>query len=183
MPGIALRTLRELRKLSQEDLATASGLERVEVSKIENGVNQARSYRIRTALARGLGLTLDQIAGLLEGRLPPEDLVHPPANDSKSSPLRDLPSWPAAAERARLAVDELDAPLVDEVGGFVPPAPIARVTVALVTALVGAWKGVRPVGDLPPLARPTTFASPAVGEARSVGAEAEGKSGKGKRKK
>ena len=104
-----------------------------------------------------------------------------PAGDARR--LRDLPSWPAAAQRARLAGGGLGAPPADEVGGFVPPAPIERVTVAFVTALVGAWKGVRPVGDLPPLARPTTFASPAVGEARSVGAEEEGKSGKAKRKK
>ena len=42
----------------------------------------------------------------------------------------------AVAERARGLVDELDAPLVDEVGGFVPPAPIDRVTVALARCAV-----------------------------------------------
>lgn len=85
---------------------------------------------VLVAMCSAEGFSADEVLGLR----PPSAPTERPARR-----LRDLPTWPAAAERARLAVDELDAPLVDEVGGFVPPAPIERVTVALVTALVVAW--------------------------------------------
>lgn len=160
---------------SDASFARACGITPGALNAIKNG-GRGGGMRALEAIAHGLGrkpweMYREALGG---GRVD--------ASTSGEPPLRDLPSWPAVAERARLAVDELDAPLVDEVGGFVPPAPIERVTVALVTALVGAWKGVRPAPVAPPpVARRDAYddlAPPAV--ETTLATE---KSGKAKRKK
>lgn len=65
-------TIRGLRKalgMTQETLADRSALERVEISNLESGRNQATSVRIFRGLARGFGLDLQQAADLLDGVL------------------------------------------------------------------------------------------------------------------
>jgi transcriptional regulator with XRE-family HTH domain len=64
--------VREMRKalgLTQEGLAKAAGLNRIEIMKVERGTNKASSHRMRCALASGFGLSREDSDDLLEGRI------------------------------------------------------------------------------------------------------------------
>lgn len=56
-----VRTLRLSLGLTQQQLADRAGLARLEIVNIETGRNQMTSHRIRVGLARGLGLSLEQL--------------------------------------------------------------------------------------------------------------------------
>lgn len=58
-----LRAVRELRAMSQEDLATASGIRRATVSQLERGENAARPATLRK-LARALKVGPEQLVDL-----------------------------------------------------------------------------------------------------------------------
>lgn len=64
-----VRALRKALKLTQEELGKRGDLDRVEVTRVENGWNQATSGRIRHGLAKGFGLTLEAAYAYLEGRI------------------------------------------------------------------------------------------------------------------
>lgn len=64
-----VRLLRHALGWSQELLAERAGLLRTEVSKIETGHNKLSSFATRQAIAKGFGLTMEQLADLLDERL------------------------------------------------------------------------------------------------------------------
>lgn len=69
--GAQVRALRELLQLTQEQVAERAGIERTVVVKVEAGVNKLSSFNARTAMARGLGLTIEQLTDLISGDLTP----------------------------------------------------------------------------------------------------------------
>jgi transcriptional regulator with XRE-family HTH domain len=74
--GSRVRELRAALRLTQEQLAAAGGLpDRVRVAKVESGKNQASSYAMRNALAKGFGLCIDDFDAYLDGRLAVADAV------------------------------------------------------------------------------------------------------------
>ena len=68
-PGDRIRAIRKALGLTQEDVAARAGIRRDAVVKVESGANQAGSAAIRSGLARAFGLTSDDIASVLEGRI------------------------------------------------------------------------------------------------------------------
>lgn len=70
-----VKARRLARGMTQEALALAGGLERVEVVGIENGKNNATTARVRRALARGARVGLEDLFEHLDGDLPLEELV------------------------------------------------------------------------------------------------------------
>ena len=64
-----LRALRKKIGITQEALAAKGGLDRVEVSNLESGRNQATSVRILRGLAIGFGLSLQDTADFIDGQL------------------------------------------------------------------------------------------------------------------
>lgn len=80
----ALKQLRESLKLTQEQLAerTDGQLTRIDIVHLETGKNKGSTARVRTALAKALHLTLDQVAALLErGEMPDPDAPAVVADD------------------------------------------------------------------------------------------------------
>ncbi len=75
VPGFAaaIRRIREERKMSIDDLAASTGINRNSIAKIERE-ERSPSLRIALALAVGLGVSLD----LLCGRWQQEDDQHEP---------------------------------------------------------------------------------------------------------
>jgi transcriptional regulator with XRE-family HTH domain len=67
--GDRVRALRKTLGLTQEQLADAGELDRTEVTRVENGYNQATSGRIREKLARGFGLSLENTYAFLDGKI------------------------------------------------------------------------------------------------------------------
>lgn len=59
--GFKLREVREAKKMSQEELEAASGISRQTISAIENGKSTCVMSDTLVALARALGVTVDQI--------------------------------------------------------------------------------------------------------------------------
>ena len=66
MAGIRLRTLRESLGLSQLELSRRSGIAQESLSRIETDRRDPRLGTLQR-LARGLGLSLDQLMGRLSG--------------------------------------------------------------------------------------------------------------------
>src|SRR5437016_564880 len=67
--GLRVRALRKGLGLTQEQLADAGGLRRVEVVRVETGGNKASSHAIRKGLARGFGLSREELDALLDDQL------------------------------------------------------------------------------------------------------------------
>lgn len=59
--GYKLREVRESRHMTQEELAEKSGISRVTISAMENGVERNTTSRTLVKLAEALGVTIDQI--------------------------------------------------------------------------------------------------------------------------
>lgn len=74
-PGDRVKAIRKALGLTQEEVASRPGMRRDAVVKVESGANQAGSAAIRAGLARAFGLTLDDVASVLEGRLDAEGAV------------------------------------------------------------------------------------------------------------
>ena len=69
-PGNKIRALRTRLGLTQEGVAErGGGIDRTEVVAVETGRNKATTVRIRGALARGLGLSIEQLGAFLSGDL------------------------------------------------------------------------------------------------------------------
>lgn len=65
-----VRAIRRRLRLSQEDFAERCGIERVVVWQLENGRNKGTSAAIQTALARGAGMTLEELRRYLSRAAP-----------------------------------------------------------------------------------------------------------------
>lgn len=93
-----VKALRAARGFTQEQLAHAGGLERVEIVSIETGRNQAGTARIRKALARGARVGLDEMFRYLDGEIELDELLRSapstPRPPSQSPyPNRDSAIW------------------------------------------------------------------------------------------
>lgn len=74
--GERIRSLRESLHLSQDEFVRRAGLpNRTYVSKFESGTNKATSYEALSALARGFGLTIQEMTDYLSGTFVPM-IVH-----------------------------------------------------------------------------------------------------------
>ena len=87
-----VKALRIALGLTQDQLAEAGGLTRVEVSHLETGKNKATSNRIRQLLARAAAVQVDDINAYLDGDIHLEALMvrrgssrSPDRNDASSS--------------------------------------------------------------------------------------------------
>lgn len=139
-----VRELRKARGLTQEQLAVAGGLERVEVVQIESGKNQAGSSRIGRALAKGARVGLEDLFKYLDGEIGLDDLLRAPSTprplDAGPFPNRSLAVM--ILKEARFPADiiakiESEEPERDRTAygwiklaealayDFPPPAPIA----------------------------------------------------------
>ncbi|XXX79281.1 GIY-YIG nuclease family protein [Sorangium sp. So ce134] len=72
-PGARLRALRTAVGLHQHSFADAVGIDRVVICKIECDKHKVTSYRYMAGLARVFGLSTDEFAGFLDGRIPLRD--------------------------------------------------------------------------------------------------------------
>jgi hypothetical protein len=72
-PGARLRALRTSVGLHQHVVAEAAEIDRVVVCKIERDKHKVTSYRHMSGLARVFGLSTDEFAGFLDGRMPLRD--------------------------------------------------------------------------------------------------------------
>lgn len=59
--GYKIKETREAKGMTQEDLATASGVSRVTISGLENGTERATTTKTLVKIARALGVSVDQI--------------------------------------------------------------------------------------------------------------------------
>lgn len=67
--AVRVRALRTKLGWSQEELALRAAVHRVNIVRVETGSNKLSSYAMRAALARGFGLTLEDVNAFLAGRL------------------------------------------------------------------------------------------------------------------
>jgi DNA-binding XRE family transcriptional regulator len=116
-----VKALRKSLNLTQEVLAERGGLERVEVSNLESGRNQATSVRILRGLAKGFGLELQDALDFVDGTLS--------VDAAAAKTVR-------AGREARSA-RELAAELAREIG--VSERAVAAVLAEPVTAEREAW--------------------------------------------
>jgi transcriptional regulator with XRE-family HTH domain len=83
--GDRVKELRGLLDLSQQKVGELSGLGRIAIVKIEGGHNQLSSFEARAKLARGFGLSIEQLCAMLDGSLSPSEamkLSHPVATEN-----------------------------------------------------------------------------------------------------
>jgi molybdopterin molybdotransferase/putative molybdopterin biosynthesis protein len=172
--GARLRSARQVRGLSQQQLAGMAGVSRQALSAVEAGHSDP-SLRVALALAQALGVTIEELFG--PGAAPPR--------------LRANPVAPAVAAGGRVALAPMGEsfvalPLAGDSAaqpGFVPaggvvavPAAPARDEVAGPVALAGGEVAVEPIGPprpalvvagcdpaLPLLATPLARLDPPVG--------------------
>lgn len=114
--GTRAKALRERLGLTQDQAAERGGLRRDEVTKVERGTNKASTSRIREGLARAYGVTLDQLAGYLEGSLslaslplpemPPRESPQVERDDAHGALAAEL--W-RVADRERHTLADVDA--------------------------------------------------------------------------
>lgn len=99
-----IKALRKELGLTQEALAERGGLERVEVSNLESGRNQATSVRILRGLAKAFALSLQDAAEFVDGTLSVEEA----AQRSRAGGSGPRPPREIAADLAReIGVSEL----------------------------------------------------------------------------
>ena len=59
--GYKIREMREARDMTQEELATKSGVSRVTISGLENGTERNTTSKTLVKIARALDCTVEQI--------------------------------------------------------------------------------------------------------------------------
>lgn len=64
-----VRALRAAMRMGQAEFARQAGLAREHLSNVERGANKAGSAAMRAALARGVGVGLEEMHAYLEGSL------------------------------------------------------------------------------------------------------------------
>lgn len=118
--GTLLR-LRAKREIGQSELARELGFSQAYISKLESGlVNYERlPLATITKLARGLGFTLEDWPGILQGIMPPRRAGHvqgtAQAEPAPEPPALDLPEGLLEAGERYAAIDPLIAhPQVQE---------------------------------------------------------------------
>jgi transcriptional regulator with XRE-family HTH domain len=124
-----MKAMRKRLNLTQEAVADKSGgvLERVEVSKVESGKNQARADRVRQGFATAFGITRDRLAAYLDGDIDLDEALRPDTVTITTDPDDVYPNRARAIAAARLLMfDERDIAVVAAVPGFksdVDPEP------------------------------------------------------------
>jgi transcriptional regulator with XRE-family HTH domain len=63
--GDVIRTMRERRGLSQRDLASNARVSQPYLAQLENGTRKRPAFDIVVKIARGLGLSLDELSALV----------------------------------------------------------------------------------------------------------------------
>jgi transcriptional regulator with XRE-family HTH domain len=106
-PGDRVKAIRKALGLTQEDVAARAGIRRDAVVKVESGANQAGSAAIRSGLARAFGLTLDDVASVLEGRLDAEGAVRRARGEL--APVVPITAAAAPRGETRVVYDDEDA--------------------------------------------------------------------------
>lgn len=66
--GEALREARQRLGISTRDLERATGVANAQISKVESGARPDPSFRTVTRLAKGIGVSLDDLLARVEGR-------------------------------------------------------------------------------------------------------------------
>jgi putative molybdopterin biosynthesis protein len=139
--GVRLRLARQARGFSQQQLAGMAGVSRQAVSAVESGLSDP-SLRVALALARALGMTVEQMFGQAT-----------PSVQVTARPVAPLASQGARVTLAPMGEGFVALPLSGSAvsrAGFLPAGGLTADTVG-----AGRWSGataqVRPVG--PP--RPT----------------------------
>lgn len=66
--GAVLREARHGAGLSTRDLERATGISNAQISKVEGGARSDPSFRTVARLARGIGISLDEVLARTEGR-------------------------------------------------------------------------------------------------------------------
>lgn len=107
-PGDRVKAIRKALGLTQEEVAARAGMRRDAVVKVESGANQGGSAAIRSGLARAFGLSLDDVASVLEGRLDAEGAVRRARGDL--APVVPITAAVAAPRgETRVVYDDEDA--------------------------------------------------------------------------
>ena len=73
--GERLKRLREMRGLSQNELARRAGISHPVISDLERGVREDMTVSTAKALARALGVSLEMLVGDVETELQPAGLA------------------------------------------------------------------------------------------------------------
>jgi transcriptional regulator with XRE-family HTH domain len=73
--GERLKRLREMRGLSQNELARRAGISHPVISDLERGVREDMAVSTAKALARALGVSLEMLVGSEESELQPAALA------------------------------------------------------------------------------------------------------------
>jgi transcriptional regulator with XRE-family HTH domain len=60
--GEVIRTIREARGLSQRDLAATARISQPYLAQLENGTRKRPAFDIVVKIARGLGMSLDELS-------------------------------------------------------------------------------------------------------------------------
>lgn len=68
------KKLRDVVGMSQEDVADAGGIDRLDVQQFEKG-NKHNSHKVRRGLARGMNLTQDDLDDYLDGLISLEEAI------------------------------------------------------------------------------------------------------------
>lgn len=79
-----LRPLRKAAKLTQQTLADAAGLTRLEIVNLEGGRNRGTRHRIHTGLAHAFGVTVETLDAYLDGKIDLPDLLE------RRQPIQDV---------------------------------------------------------------------------------------------
>lgn len=106
-PGDRVKAIRKALGLTQEDVAARAGIRRDAVVKVESGTNQAGSAAVRSGLARAFGLTLDDVASVLEGRLDADAAVRRARGEL--APVVPITAAVAPRAETRVVYDDEDA--------------------------------------------------------------------------
>ena len=138
-----VRALRKGTGQTQEQLADAGGLERVEVVNVESGRNQLTSVRVLRGLALGFGISVDDMIALVDGTLPVEDALArrgrqrsagPVSTRAGATPLGEHRDWPAASAAAQEWTG-IDPRFFDLIAGLTMPRAPSRLDRKLIAGI------------------------------------------------
>lgn len=147
--GERVRAVRLALGLTQEGVAEAAGVQRVDIVKIEGGDNAATSWRIRSGLAQAFGVNVQALSDLLDGLTDVDELVALARSGEVPRPstpkhLRERSEWAEVAKAARDVATMTDPQIPPETWGKVGelydnpsiPAPLTpRVVLHLARAV------------------------------------------------
>lgn len=135
-----IKQLREACGLSQEGLAqaTVGTLSRNYISKVEIGHNKASSFKVRTGLARGFGLTLEEMSRYLDNEVTIEATLYQRETRRRGeSVAADRPAPGASVDRLEERVQKLHdriETITQRLGEIIQTASEMKTKLAAVTA-------------------------------------------------